>query len=82
LGSLLDCTTAAAPPGADDGARLRAPRYSLGAVVCGGQAPNVRHRFVPVSNIVASATGLRSETTALAGKVSSGQPSAMLFMIT
>lgn len=33
-------------------------------------------------NLAASATDLRSETTALAGNVSSGQPSAMLFMIT
>src|SRR5262245_11371154 len=34
------------------------------------------------TNTVASLTDLRSDTTALAGKVSSGQPSAMLFMMT
>ena len=34
------------------------------------------------TNTAASSTDLRSETTAFAGKLSSGQPSAMLFMIT
>jgi hypothetical protein len=34
------------------------------------------------TNRAASATGFRSETTAFAGKLSSGQPSATAFMIT
>jgi hypothetical protein len=34
------------------------------------------------TKVVASSTDLRSDTTAFAGKLSSGQPSAMLFMIT
>ena len=40
------------------------------------------HSSKPTNTVASSATDLRSETTALAGKVSSGQPSAMLFMIT
>ena len=44
--------------------------------------PRARDYFSNPTNTVASSTDFRSDTTAFAGKFSSGQPSAMLFMMT
>jgi hypothetical protein len=49
------------------------------AAICSNAYPS-RINQKP-TNTAASSTDLRSDTTALAGNVSSGQPSAMLFMM-
>lgn len=61
------------PTQTSDGVRIWYVQKPLG--------PKVSYSLKP-TNTAASSTLFRSETTTFAGKLSSGQPNAMLFMIT